>query len=305
MSAYGEGATALVSKERFRFLVDEPPKLGGKGLGAGSAACMLRAPSSASAPSVVSPLPPQAARKLAPRSSASRWTRVVSPPLPHTPAGPNPLSLLLGSLVGCTQFTCDMLAREAGHAQGIGAAQWTASGAARPPQRSLLLRLAACPSRRAARQALSPISHTQPRPSTNAGEYDLRGVRGGAEGVDARFRRVRLEGTFDTDSLSQADLDRIAEQAGWAAWPLSGLPARLPGWLAGPAGLAGWLLVLRWLAGGQASALALVPTAGHLPLLPLPPHPPSAGGPPLHRGRDAQGVWAGHAAAPGQGASGP
>ena len=34
MEGYGEGATTLVSKEQFRFLVDEPPKLGGKGMGA-------------------------------------------------------------------------------------------------------------------------------------------------------------------------------------------------------------------------------------------------------------------------------
>ena len=34
VEGYGEGATTLVSKEQFRFLVDEPPKLGGKGMGA-------------------------------------------------------------------------------------------------------------------------------------------------------------------------------------------------------------------------------------------------------------------------------
>lgn len=44
------------------------------------------------------------------------------------------------------------------------------------------------------------------------GEYDLRGVRG-EPGVDARFRRIQLQGTFD-GPLSQADLDRIAEQVG-------------------------------------------------------------------------------------------
>ena len=43
-------------------------------------------------------------------------------------------------------------------------------------------------------------------------EYDLRGVRGN-EGVDARFTRIALRGTTDTDGLSQQDLDRITQQA--------------------------------------------------------------------------------------------
>ena len=33
MDGYGEGATSLLSKETFKFIVDEPPKLGGKGMG--------------------------------------------------------------------------------------------------------------------------------------------------------------------------------------------------------------------------------------------------------------------------------
>ncbi|KAI7840711.1 hypothetical protein COHA_005527 [Chlorella ohadii] len=115
VDAYGEGVTTLVSKEQFRFLVDEPVKLGGKGL-----------------------------------------------------AGPNPLSLLLGSLVGCTQYTCSMIAKEM-KLGGLGAVAWSA-----------------------------------------AGEYDLRGVRG-EPGVDARFRRIQVQGIFD-GPLSQGDLDRMAEQ---------------------------------------------------------------------------------------------
>ncbi|PRW58590.1 short chain dehydrogenase reductase family isoform B [Chlorella sorokiniana] len=114
VDAYGEGATTVISKEQFRFLVDEPVKLGGKGL------------------------------------------------------GPNPLSVLLGSLVGCTQYTCSMIAKEM-KLGGLGAAAWSA-----------------------------------------AGEYDLRGVRG-ESGVDARFQRIQVQGTFD-GPVSQADLDRITEQ---------------------------------------------------------------------------------------------
>jgi hypothetical protein len=48
-----------------------------------------------------------------------------------------------------------------------------------------------------------------------AGEYDLRGVRSTEPGVDARFTRVSLEGTFDTQ-LSQQDLDAISKQVGCA-----------------------------------------------------------------------------------------
>ena len=31
--AYGEGPTTLVTAAKYKFIVDEPPKLGGKGLG--------------------------------------------------------------------------------------------------------------------------------------------------------------------------------------------------------------------------------------------------------------------------------
>lgn len=51
--------------------------------------------------------------------------------------------------------------------------------------------------------------HAFPRPP---GEYDLRGVRGNEPGVDARFRRITLSGTFD-GPLSQEELDCIAQQA--------------------------------------------------------------------------------------------
>lgn len=54
------------------------------------------------------------------------------------------------------------------------------------------------------------------------GEYDLRGVRGNEDGVDARFTSISLEGTFDTQ-ISQQDLDRIAQQATKGAGCLSGL----------------------------------------------------------------------------------
>lgn len=50
-----------------------------------------------------------------------------------------------------------------------------------------------------------------PQPAARAGEYDLQGVKGSNPGIDARFRRVAVEGTVD-GPLSQADLDRIAEQ---------------------------------------------------------------------------------------------
>ena len=41
MEGYGENATTLVSKEAFRFIVDEPPKLGGRGLGEQLGSCAL------------------------------------------------------------------------------------------------------------------------------------------------------------------------------------------------------------------------------------------------------------------------
>ena len=50
-----------------------------------------------------------------------------------------------------------------------------------------------------------------PPTRVRAGEYDLRGVRGNEPGIDARFQRIRLEGTFETD-MSQEELDRIAQQ---------------------------------------------------------------------------------------------
>ena len=55
VEGYGEGATTLVSKEQFRFLVDEPPKLGGKGMGAlpllaGAGARSRRLPAAAPPP---------------------------------------------------------------------------------------------------------------------------------------------------------------------------------------------------------------------------------------------------------------
>ncbi|KAL4426177.1 hypothetical protein ABPG77_007459 [Micractinium sp. CCAP 211/92] len=114
VEGYGEGASTLVTKDQFRFLVDEPVKLGGLG------------------------------------------------------KGPNPLTFLLGSLVGCTQYTASMVAREM--RLDPGAVAWKASG-----------------------------------------EYDLRGVRGNEPGVDARFRKITLSGTFD-GQLSQEELDSIAQQ---------------------------------------------------------------------------------------------
>ncbi|KAL4431286.1 hypothetical protein ABPG75_006542 [Micractinium tetrahymenae] len=114
VEGYGEGASTLVSKDQYRFLVDEPVKLGGLG------------------------------------------------------KGPNPLTVLLGSLLGCTQYTASMIAKEM--KLDPGAVAWKA-----------------------------------------AGEYDLRGVRGNEPGVDARFCKITLSGTFD-GPLSQEDLDCIAQQ---------------------------------------------------------------------------------------------
>lgn len=57
------------------------------------------------------------------------------------------------------------------------------------------------------------LASRRSRPALLAGEYDLRGVRGNEPGVDARFRKVTLAGTFD-GPLSQEELDCIAEQVG-------------------------------------------------------------------------------------------
>lgn len=114
VEAFGEGATSLIAADSYRFVSDEPPSLGGKGM------------------------------------------------------GPNPLSLLLGSLVGCTQFTASMIANELKLGGGVDAVSWAASG-----------------------------------------EYNLQGVRGTEEGVDARFTRISLQGTVET-GMSQQDLDQVA-----------------------------------------------------------------------------------------------
>ncbi len=83
--------------------MDEPVKLGGKGLGEFNRVC------AASVDGI---------------SMKGRTQRVT--PLPST--GPNPLSLLLGSLVGCTQYTCSMIAKEM-KLGGLGAVAWSAAGA--------------------------------------------------------------------------------------------------------------------------------------------------------------------------------
>lgn len=202
-------------------------------------------------------------------------------PAPAPAAGPNPLSLLLGSLVGCTQvgardawaqaccqgaacgaghwahsaecsarspsrllpvtralpqrqYTSTMIAKEM-QLGDMGAVAWTATGAA-PRRGGALHRVGARPAACACSPRLpcscwsppwhhrwdissasAPAPCTHRSPARRAGEYDLRGVRGGEPGVDARFRRVRLEGTAD-GPLSQADLDRIAEQVQGGAW---------------------------------------------------------------------------------------
>ncbi|KAL4421527.1 hypothetical protein ABPG75_010818 [Micractinium tetrahymenae] len=84
--------------------------------------------------------------------------------------GPNPLQLLLGALIGCTQYTASMIAKERGLPAGLGAMTWEADG-----------------------------------------DLDLRGVRGDTPGVDARFRRIALKGTLDTE-LEQRELDSLAGQ---------------------------------------------------------------------------------------------
>ena len=130
-------------------------------------------------------------------------------------AGPNPLTVLLGSLVGCTQYTASMISQELklGSLEGVA---WKAAG----PQSWPLAAVRAAKHILAAplQARLLPVTTLfnpgapgLPMP-TPAGEYDLRGVRGGEPGVDARFQRISLEGTFDTP-MSQQDLDRIAEQA--------------------------------------------------------------------------------------------
>lgn len=102
VQGYGEAATSLVTAESFRFVVDEPPRMGGKGIGERQPDAMPTTHLSC----------PFCAFLLA--SLRSR-------------AGPNPLSTLLGSLVGCTQFTASMIAREM-KLGSIGSVAWSAAG---------------------------------------------------------------------------------------------------------------------------------------------------------------------------------
>jgi hypothetical protein len=134
---------------------------------------------------------------------------------------PNPLNTFLGSLVGCTQYTTSMIANEM-QLGDIGSVAWSAAGL------SLFTSLMATELSWDAGFAPFPnpnmvTFHAQQlvnEPSCRlactfgcpAGEYDLRGVRGDTEGADARFKRITLQGTFDTQ-LSDEDLSRLAEQA--------------------------------------------------------------------------------------------
>jgi hypothetical protein len=101
VEGYGEGATTLVTAESFRFAVDEPPRMGGKGIGERQ---------------------PDAATDL-PVCMFRDHKKVAV----QDHAGPNPLSTLLGSLIGCTQFTASMIAREM-KLGTIGSVAWSATG---------------------------------------------------------------------------------------------------------------------------------------------------------------------------------
>jgi hypothetical protein len=122
VEGYGEGATTLVSKEQFRFLVDEPPKLGGKGMGT--------LPLLVGASWSWRPQPPLARCCLC-NSNKSPHKLAAKRPLPRQSAewsaGPNPLTVLLGSLVGCTQYTASMISQELklGSLEGV---VWKAAG---------------------------------------------------------------------------------------------------------------------------------------------------------------------------------
>ena len=113
IDAYSEGTSTLVQVQPFKFAVDEPPKLGGRGL------------------------------------------------------GPNSLSYFLGSLVACTSYTISIVSKEMKIAEPS-CISWSASG-----------------------------------------EYDLRGLQGSVDGVDARFRSLHVTGTVDTE-VSQEDCDKLA-----------------------------------------------------------------------------------------------
>lgn len=168
MVGYGEGATSLLSKESFKFIVDEPPKLGGKGMGEAKAWVRLL-------------------RRV---GDSSTGVNDRSPPLPGWVPGPNPLTYFLGSLVGCTQYTMTMVGKEM-KVPELSRVTWSASGEYVGWNAGELGAALPC----------------QPANALPLRRYDLRGVRGEA-GTDARFQKVALTGTVDTEA-SQEDLDRI------------------------------------------------------------------------------------------------
>ena len=106
-SAYGEGPTTLVTADAFEFIVDEPPKLGGRGLGESSSAQPLHGRAACSFGTVAAAV--WRARSSSPLRAVATF---LLPAALVRPAGPNPLSYFLGSLVGCTGYTAQMVAKE-------------------------------------------------------------------------------------------------------------------------------------------------------------------------------------------------
>lgn len=279
-SAHAARARATLLPLTCRFVVDEPPKLGGKGVGENQASTgTRRCRGLADCAAAARPRP-------APSCSA-----VCHLPI-HTgrPQPADPAAGLSGGLypVHC-QHDCprDEAPRRGRH-------RLVRVGCVGRPKQGW--RGGQCIRERCS-QEVRPVRHVgacteppappppllHPPHLPRPGEYDLRGVRGSEPGVDARFRRITLSATCDTD-LSEEELARVAEQVDGRCIVAATLKAAglCLGGGDGGCGPAHW-------PGREALHLA-APCSARLPTS-VPPHPPR------HR--------PGPAADNGQGAGGP
>lgn len=171
VEGYAEGATTLVTKDGRKLLVDEPVKLGGKGIGA------------------------------------------------------NPLSFFLSGLLGCTQYTATFIAKASTLNRGKGGVfvLWFTADAVRM-QYGCSFSLIGCPawSLRSPPNPAAPVHRTSLAQELKlpdlgrcrweaSADFDMRGLRRVSPDYDARFQKLVVKGTFDTEA-SQQDLDAIAQQ---------------------------------------------------------------------------------------------
>lgn len=193
-----------------RFLVDEPVKLGGKGIGE-SGAHDLAGRDMAEAHQRPHSLLPDPAHRPQPAVGAARLPGGLHPVHLHHDCQGDETGRPGGGRLVCRRWVG-------------GGAVWVGEPAALVvpcavdsfilPSHLQTSLLSGCFCQPAVTACPCP-----PCPATcPPGEYDLRGVHG-EPGVDARFQRIQLQGTFD-GPLSQGDLDRIAEQVGGGGWRL-------------------------------------------------------------------------------------